>query len=150
MRPHPALRTGVLLPGMLAAAPLALALSIAKLPLGGMDADHDGALTPAEHAAGAHAMFVTMDADRDGNVTADEMTAAQDAIHRGEAGAGPGSKEKIAVVDADGDGRVSAAEHARGSERMFARMDRDADGRLTPAEFDAGHAALQRRGPEGN
>ena len=147
---HESPHTGLLLLALLGGTPLALAMTSAKSPLGGMDADHDGVLTSAEHAQGARAMFVTMDTDRDGIVTAEEMTAAQAAIRGDDAGPGPSSTEKIAVVDTDGDGRLSAAEHAHGSERMFIRTDQDADGRLTPAEFDAGHAVLQGRDPERN
>lgn len=38
-----------------------------------MDANNDGRVTAAEHAAAAQKMFAMMDADRDGAVTMEEM-----------------------------------------------------------------------------
>ena len=52
------------------------------------------------------------------------------------------SGEKIKVVDQDGDGKLSAAEHAAGAESMFTKMDQDTDGFLTAAEIDAGHKLM--------
>jgi hypothetical protein len=121
----------------------AAANAAAESMFGRMDADRDGRITSAEHAAGARSMFGQMDADRDAVVTAAEMGAAHAAVTGREAADGePTPAQKIAVIDADRDGRLSASEHARGSRRLFARMDADVDGRLTPAEFEAGHAAL--------
>ena len=40
-----------------------------------MDTDGDGAISAAEHAAGAAAMFAKADADADGSISADEMHA---------------------------------------------------------------------------
>jgi hypothetical protein len=111
-----------------------------------MDRDADGRIDAGEHAAGARAMFTTMDANADAVVTAQELDAAQAKIHAGVAAPdAPGAAEKIAVVDSDGDGRLSADEHARGSQRLFATMDADHDGALGRAEYDAGHAALAPR-----
>jgi hypothetical protein len=132
--------------GIAVGLPLALPAAAGELPLGALDEDRDGVLSAAEHAAGARAMFSAMDADHDSSVTPREMTAAQPAIHGGQAVAAPTSEEKIAVVDGDGDGQLSAHEHASGSSRMFTRMDTNRDGRLTPAQFDAGHAGLRRDG----
>ena len=107
------------------------------------DADGDGFVTPAEHAANARCMFEAMDADRDGRVTAAEMTAAHEKVTGKPAQPGEmGSAEKIAVVDADKDGVLTAKEHADGSASMFGKMDTDGDGRLTPAEIEAGHRAM--------
>jgi uncharacterized low-complexity protein len=49
-----------------------------------MDADHDGMVSAAEHAAGAQAMFAAADANKDGMVDAAEMKAA----HEGKCGEG--------------------------------------------------------------
>ena len=42
-------------------------------------------------------------------------------------------------MDSNGDGMISAAEHAAGAQAMFARMDTDHDGNVSAAEMDAGH-----------
>lgn len=58
-----------------------------------MDADNDGRVTAAEHAAAAQDMFAMMDANRDGAVTMEEMKAHKgmkkdrahkDGMHHGE------------------------------------------------------------------
>lgn len=112
-----------------------------------MDTDGDGKVSAAEHEAGARRMFEIMDADRDGKVTAREMTAAQGKISgKGQPPKGElSSADKIKVVDTNGDGVLSAAEHAAGSQAMFRKMDTDGDGFLSREEFDAGHAALLKR-----
>jgi hypothetical protein len=108
-----------------------------------MDLDGDDRLSPQEHSRGAREMFEAMDADADGEVTAAEMEAASEAITGGPADADdPTAEEKIAVIDGDGDGVLSAAEHAAGAESMFAAMDSDADGFLSRAELAAGHEAM--------
>ena len=60
------------------------------------------------------------------------------------AGTDLSSADKIKVVDTDGDGVLTAAEHAAASRAMFDRMDGDRDGALTKGEFDAGHAMLKK------
>jgi hypothetical protein len=111
-----------------------------------MDLDGDGRLTPAEHAAGARRMFVAMDANGDGKVTAAEMDAAQEKITGRKAGPSDmSSADKIKVVDADGDGILTADEHATASSAMFEKMDADKDGFVSKAEFAAGHAKMLRK-----
>jgi hypothetical protein len=105
-----------------------------------MDADANGFVTAQEHAASAAGMFKAMDGDGDGRVTAAEMTAAK-APAAGELTAA----EKIAVIDTDKDGVLTAKEHADGSAGMFATMDADGDHLLTQAEIDAGHARMLDR-----
>lgn len=102
-----------------------------------MDSDGDGQVSAAEHAAGAKRMFTDMDSDMDGQVSAAEM----DAVRAHAAGAKPAlsSADKIKKVDTDGDGRLSASEHAAGSEKMFKAADANQDGALTAAELQAGH-----------
>ena len=107
-----------------------------------MDTNADGKISADEHAAGAKGMFDAMDADHDGKVTAAEMTAAHDKM-----GAKPMANEmsaadKIKTIDTNGDGILTADEHAAGSRTMFDRMDTDKDGFLTKAEFDAGHSKM--------
>ena len=113
-----------------------------------MDANGDGKISPEEHAAGASRMFATMDANGDGRVTAEEMAAAHGKV----TGARPApgemtAAEKIKVIDTDGDGVLSAAEHTAGSKAMFDRMDTDKDGFLSKAEMAAGHAMKMRKNP---
>lgn len=49
-------------------------------------------------------------------------------------------------MDTDGNGKVSAAEHAAAAKAMFERMDVDKDGSVTAAEMDAGHATMKKDG----
>jgi len=106
-----------------------------------MDTDGDGAVSSAEHAAGAQKMFTKMDANHDGAVTAAEMDAAWAAKGKGDKAAKMkmSSADKIKEIDTDGDGKLSAAEHAAGSQKMFAAMDANGDGKVTEAEMQAGH-----------
>ena len=54
---------------------------------------------------------------------------------------GKSAEEKFKMMDSDGNGSVSAAEHAAGAERMFVDLDADKDGNVTAAEMDAAHPA---------
>jgi Ca2+-binding EF-hand superfamily protein len=116
-----------------------------------MDADADGKVTSTEHAAGAKSMFTKMDADKDGKVSAGEMDASHAAMkdqskdstsHDGKHVREMSSAQKIAVIDADSDGVITAAEHQSGSQRMFARMDMSGDGSLSKEEFQEGHKKM--------
>ena len=108
--------------------------------MAGMDADGDGKVTQAEHAAGAKAMFSKLDANGDGKVTAAEMDAGHMAMGRADKhDKRMSSSAKIAKLDTDGDGALSAEEHAAGSKKMFGKMDADGDGTLTAAEWKTGH-----------
>jgi hypothetical protein len=111
-----------------------------------MDTDKSGEISAIEHSNGAKAMFEAMDTDKDAFVTAKEM----DGAHKGQmskeekapAGKTMGSAEKIAVIDTNKDGKLSATEHADGSRRMFATMDKDQNGSLTQAELEAGRKTM--------
>jgi Ca2+-binding EF-hand superfamily protein len=112
-----------------------------------MDINGDGRISPEEHAAGAKKMFDTMDANRDGKVTAEEMDAAQEKMTGKKAAkAAMSSAEKIKVIDANGDGMLSADEHATGSKTMFEKMDTNKDGFVDKAELAAGHAKMMPKG----
>jgi Ca2+-binding EF-hand superfamily protein len=131
-----------------------------------MDTDHDGSVSAEEHAAGAKQMFQKMDADGDGIVTAKEMDAAHKdmpSAHSGasdtssasntssESSTGTASRlgksdrpmksasSKIKMIDTDGDGTITAAEHEAGARKMFDKMDKDGNGKLSAAEIQAGH-----------
>jgi Ca2+-binding EF-hand superfamily protein len=110
-----------------------------------MDTDRDGRISEAEHAEAATRMFRAMDANRNGKVTAEEMQAAQREVTGKKASRHDlSAEEKIKAVDRNGDGTLTAREHAVASETMFRRMDTDKDGHLSKAEFEAGHKALKK------
>jgi hypothetical protein len=137
-----------------------------------MDTNSDGKVTATEHADGAKKMFTKMDSNKDGSVTAAEMDAAhpmmkhhkdkQDAtMSRNEDGLAKenaadkayskddkhggkmmSSSQKIAKLDSNGDGKLSAEEHSMGAKKMFTKMDSDSDGTLTAQELKDGHREM--------
>jgi len=139
-----------------------------------MDSNGDGMISAAEHAAGARMMFEQMDADHNGNVSAAEMDAGHakmkdrdDDMHGMKTGekakadkamaghdmSGHGmdhdrmmmsSADKIAKMDSNGDGMLSASEHEAGAAAMFKDMDSNGDGSLSRQEFDAGHRMMMK------
>jgi Ca2+-binding EF-hand superfamily protein len=60
---------------------------------------------------------------------------------------GPGSGDKIEaemrIMDDNGDGKISAAEHAKGAQEMFKGMDGNQDSRVSAAEMDATQPPLK-------
>jgi Ca2+-binding EF-hand superfamily protein len=116
-----------------------------------MDTNGDGKISRAEHAAGAQTMFAKMDANNDGIVTADEMNASHPETKSSKLKFWEkkdkeemSAAEKISVIDTNGDGRISRAEHEAGSEKMFTKMDTNDDGFLSREEFEAGHKAMKK------
>ena len=112
-----------------------------------MDTNQDGKISAAEHAAGAQQMFQGMDANQDNRVTAEEMDATETARHAAHTASPPKGRElssadKIKSIDTNGDGALTAAEHAAGSKKMFTKMDGDKDGNLNVGEIRAGHQTL--------
>ncbi len=111
-----------------------------------MDTNKDGKISADEHAAGAKKMFDTMDANKDGKVTATEMEATHQRVTgRKAAKSDMSAVDKIKVIDTDGDGVLTAEEHAAGSSAMFEKMDTDKDGFLSKDEFAAGHAGMMKK-----
>lgn len=132
-----------------------------------MDSNGDGKVSAAEHAAGAKAMFEKMDANHDGSVTAAEMDAGhammkdrdddmhgmkagekakagKDMDHDMDHGMEMSSADKIAKMDSNGDGMLSAAEHEAGAAAMFKEMDGNGDGSLSRSEMNAGHRMMKK------
>ena len=135
-----------------------------------MDGNGDGKISAEEHAAAAKAMFDAMDGSpsggkqgkqgkqgtqgkKDGKVTAAEMEAAHEKIAGktvagNEKGKEMSAAEKIKVVDTNGDGVLTAEEHAAGSKSMFEKMDTNHDGVLTKTELEAGHEKMMHKAPK--
>jgi Ca2+-binding EF-hand superfamily protein len=120
-----------------------------------MDANNDGLVSSAEHAAGVTRMFGEMDTNGDGKVTASEMDAGHamkvgkstEARTMNDASMDEGSMrhdvssaDRIATMDTDGDGMLSSAEHDAGAATMFTDLDTDKNGSLSKQEMSAGHA----------
>jgi Ca2+-binding EF-hand superfamily protein len=55
------------------------------------------------------------------------------------AGGGEWADREFKIMDTNGDGKVSADEHAAGARTMFEKMDGNKDGKVTSAEMDAAH-----------
>ncbi|HEY8926083.1 MAG TPA: EF-hand domain-containing protein [Polyangia bacterium] len=54
------------------------------------------------------------------------------------------------MMDANGDGKISAQEHADAAKKMFTKMDTNGDGKVTAAEMDAFHEHLMARKMHGD
>ena len=100
-----------------------------------MDKNGDGRVSEDEHAAASKTMFETMDTNKDGKVTAEEMTvAAEKLTGKKSMPSGLTAAEKIKGWDKDGDGALSAAEHAAGVQARFKVIDHDMDHYLSADE----------------
>jgi len=55
------------------------------------------------------------------------------------AGKGGEADHQFQMMDTDGDGKISAEEHAAGAKKMFEMMDADKDGKVTAKEMEAAH-----------
>jgi len=130
-----------------------------------MDANHDGMVSAKEHADFANAMFARMDSNHDGMLSKDEMEAGHAMMHhehednddhekdehrKGEheeheheehehGESRPMHHEMMAMMDANHDGMISAAEHADGMKAMFDQADTNHDGMLSRDEMKAAH-----------
>lgn len=109
-----------------------------------VDADADGKITAAEMKAHADARFAAADTDKDGFLNADEMQAHM--LAQASARMQERSARMIEMMDADGDGKISAAEMQEGPrkgdrfERMLSRLDKDEDGAISRAEMEEARA----------
>ncbi len=115
-----------------------------------VDADKDGKITQAEVDAYRKAEVATADANGDGFMTADEL-AAMHLKHLTERATEMAGR-MVADLDADADGKLSAAEMAARPvpARMFDRIDTDQDGAISKAEAQAAAdrmAEMRKDGP---
>lgn len=129
--------------------------NMGPLSIEALDADGDGAVTPAEVEARKAARFAEADADGDGGLSAEELVALEEIV-RDEMRAVRAAAQ-VGVMDDDGDGLLQASEIEARTPRLqpiFDRLDADGDGALTQAELDAGRPARGEgrdgaRGPGG-
>ncbi len=124
----------------------------AKAMFDRMDTNQDGRVAGAELMAGHHAMRDHDHKDEDTKPAGHDMKH-QDmkgghAMHGDDkAGHRDGAKgmrhgPMMAMMDANHDGKVTAAEHAAGAKAMFLQIDANHDGLVSRAEFDAGMKAM--------
>lgn len=120
-----------------------------------LDTDKDGKITKEELEARRLDRIKSMDPDGDGFITLDEMKtrAGEEARLRAEAMA----ERMFTALDADKDGKVSAAEALagrmagpQGMERFFNRVDADDDGAISQEEFDRAAERMQKMRGEGH
>jgi Ca2+-binding EF-hand superfamily protein len=107
-----------------------------------MDTNSDGQISAAEHAAGITKMFSDMDADKDGFVTTTEIDARHAAKGETAGKSDMKSSDKIATMDKDGDGKLSAAEYDTGAADIFKKMDTDNSGAVSQAEMSSAHGKM--------
>lgn len=105
-----------------------------------MDSNHDGRISAQEHDAGAAAMFARKDANQDGMLDASEMGGPMGRHGGGMHAGGMHGGDRMAKMDSNHDGAITAEEHAAMAKAMFDRMDANHDGRVTGAELEGGHA----------
>ena len=109
-----------------------------------MDKNGDERVSEDEHMSASKTMFATMDANQDGKVTADEMTAAAEKLTgKKEMPSGKTAAERIKGFDKDGDGTMSAAEHAAGVKARFKVLDINTDHYLSADEAGAARMRLK-------
>ena len=64
----------------------------------------------------------------------------------GVAVAGGGKDDKLSMMDKNGDGKVTQAEHTEGAKMMFGKMDTNKDGSVTAQEMDSAHGSMHKEG----
>jgi len=115
-----------------------------------MDANNDGALTPADHEArmAAHRaeMFAMIDADKNGQISREEFMAHRHGgmpggMERGHHKMGMGGHGHggmmMAMADANKDGSVSKAEFTAAALGRFDKADANKDGQVSAEERNA-------------
>ena len=107
-----------------------------------LDTNGAGELTQTELQARGAARFAETDTDGDGFLTAEEIEAA------GEKRAKKRAKKMMSRLDADNDGKLSAAEmQAKGrGAKMFEKFDADGSGGLSKEEFETAGKKMRGHG----
>lgn len=110
------------------------------------DADKDGKLTPEEMKAYHANALKAIDANGDGLISVEELTAAR--LKAVQAKIEAQSKAMVERRDADGDGKLSAAELLAPPmpAGMFDRLDANKDGSLSAEELQRPRMAPDREG----
>lgn len=110
---------------------------VARL-IGRADTDKNGKISQAEFRAVAASRFARADTDRDGTIEPGERRGKW-----GKRGGHGGGARMLARLDTDRDGAISQAEFVAGAQQRFQKMDANGDGRIDAAEMQA------RRGGRG-
>ncbi len=104
-----------------------------------------GPVTKDAYLAMQKERFATMDSNKDGVVTKDELTA-QLAARMGDSSPPPQMVDAMFErLDANEDGKITAAEVEAIETARFDEMDTDKDGTLTPEERRAGFGGMRRQ-----
>ncbi|HTJ98749.1 MAG TPA: EF-hand domain-containing protein [Bordetella sp.] len=102
------------------------------------DANGDGKITKAELTQARDRLFTRLDRNGDGYLTQDDF---QRRLLSRRAGAGGDSGDRYAgmaaVLDKDGDGRISRTEFVNGPAKLFDRADTNHDGTVDAKELAA-------------
>lgn len=115
----------------------------ATMLLDQLDTDADGKVTKAEVEAFRADRLARYDADKDGSLSQVEMAGLFMEITK------PMQVRGFQMLDANGDGKVSAAEIANPMDRMFTAMDDNGDGAISPDDHGR-RGRPEGRGPQRN
>lgn len=111
-----------------------------------MDTDKDGKVSAAEHAAAAKARFDKMDKNHDGKIVIADELKEPTKPSRGLATAqGEMAMDYLKSMDTNGDGVISAEEHAAAAKARFEKMDTNKDGFLSKEEMAAGREMVKEK-----
>lgn len=103
-----------------------------------LDKDGNGLISREEAPPRLQQRFDELDANHDGALDQQELAALRKGGRKGQG-------DHRAMMDANGDGKIAAAEHADGVEKMFKRMDVDGDGEITQADEKAMREKRQKQ-----
>ena len=117
-----------------------------------MDTNADGAISKDEIDANRAERFYEADVNGDNLVSPEEFATFSEAER--ERRMQERQERRFSRLDSDGDGLITAEEHAAAADervdRMFARMDTDSDGVISEAEREAAREMMsERRGKRG-
>jgi hypothetical protein len=120
----------------------------AEKKLDRLDRNDDGRISRSEHADRAERIFAKMDADGNNVVTLAELKEWKDDDHddkddvkrknrhKRAFASDQSPTDKFRALDQNGDGRLTAAEHADACKKRFEKIDKNNDGTLTESELE--------------